>query len=281
MLSNEIIKKIEDFVYSKPRSIQEVALHIGKNWRTADRYIQEIETDFGTLSTKVFREGTRGALKIVFWSSVEKVSSSVFQQNLEEQILKARRKEEFSPFDIFQYVGDKDKEAYRESNSKQTDDNLRDYARLLEKAEKQVLIFSGNLSFINLKGKNFDMMETFESLIKKKIPIKVLCRVDLAGKSNVEKLLSLNFKHGKEMIEIRHHDQPIRGAIIDNKRIRLKEVNIPTLKKGELKEEVYVIYNIKNKEWSEWLSKIFWKMFSSSIDAKVRLVQMNKLKELR
>ena len=90
MLSNEIIKKIEDFVYAKPRSIDEVAKHINKNWRTADRYVQEIEKNFGTLSTKVFREGTRGALKIVFWSSVEKVSSSVFQEILEKEIFQAK-----------------------------------------------------------------------------------------------------------------------------------------------------------------------------------------------
>src|SRR3989344_7844860 len=102
MLSNEIIKKIEDFVYSKPRSIDEVAKHIGKNWGTADRYVQEIEKNFGTLSTRVFREGTRGALKIVYWSAVDKVSSSVFQQKMEEDILKSKRKEDFSSFDIFQ-----------------------------------------------------------------------------------------------------------------------------------------------------------------------------------
>ena len=72
MLSSEVIKKIEDFVYEKPRSIQEIAEYIKKNWRTADRYIQEIEKNFGTISTKVFREGTRGALKIVYWSAVEK-----------------------------------------------------------------------------------------------------------------------------------------------------------------------------------------------------------------
>ena len=75
MLNNELIKKIEDFVYSKPRSVQEIASYIGKNWRTADRYISEIEKNYGTIATRVFREGTRGALKIVYWASVEKISS--------------------------------------------------------------------------------------------------------------------------------------------------------------------------------------------------------------
>src|SRR5512142_3221974 len=104
MLSNEIIKKIEDFVYAKPRSVQEIALHINKNWRTADHYVSEIEKNYGTISSRVFRGGTRGALKIAYWSSVEKVSYSVFQKILEEGIMQAKKKDQFYPFDIFQHV---------------------------------------------------------------------------------------------------------------------------------------------------------------------------------
>jgi len=67
MLDSETIKKIEDFVYQKPRSIQEVSEHLGKNWRTVDRYIEEIGKSFGTISVRVFREGTRGALKATLY----------------------------------------------------------------------------------------------------------------------------------------------------------------------------------------------------------------------
>jgi len=277
MLSNEIIKKIEDFVYSKPRSVDEIAKHIGKNWRTADRYVQEIEKNFGTISTRVFREGTRGALKIVFWASVEKVSSSVFQERLEKEILRAKKKEDFSSFDIFQYVKDKNKDAHIEGNNVQKQDNLKSYGKLLESTERQVLIFSGNLSFINEKSNNFDMFSVFDRLVKKKISIKVLCRIDVVGKNNIEKLLSLNFKYGKEIIEIRHHEHPLRGAIIDGKLIRLKEITFPTRKSFEPKKEISTIYFIKDKEWAEWLSRIFWKMFNSSIGAKVRLEQIQKI----
>ncbi|MEK6845578.1 MAG: hypothetical protein AABY26_02370, partial [Nanoarchaeota archaeon] len=66
MLDSAITKKIEEVVYAKPRSIQEIAQLLNKNWRTADRYIEEIEKNFGTISTRTFRGGTRGALKIVF-----------------------------------------------------------------------------------------------------------------------------------------------------------------------------------------------------------------------
>ena len=66
MLNNETIKKIENFVYSKPRSVSEVAKHLNKNWRTIDRYVKEIEKEFGTVATRTFRGGTRGALQIVY-----------------------------------------------------------------------------------------------------------------------------------------------------------------------------------------------------------------------
>jgi len=145
MLNTEVIKKIESFVYQKPRSIQEVAQYIGKNWRTANRYIEEIEKNFGTISTKVFREGTRGALKIVYWSSVDKASHSVFQERLEKQILTARAKEEFSPFDIYQYIPENKKKVFTDDNE---EDTLPEFRSFLLGAQKQILLFSGNLQLL-------------------------------------------------------------------------------------------------------------------------------------
>ena len=46
MLTPDMIKRIEDFVYQKPRSVQEIANYTRKNWRTVDRYVQEIEKKF-------------------------------------------------------------------------------------------------------------------------------------------------------------------------------------------------------------------------------------------
>jgi len=94
VLNSQTIQKLEDFVYAKPRSVQEIAEHLGKNWRTADRYVDEIEKDFGTVSTRVFRGGTRGALKIVYWSSTEKASHSIFQEKLEKELYAAKKKED-------------------------------------------------------------------------------------------------------------------------------------------------------------------------------------------
>lgn len=278
MFDAKIARKIEEFVYGKPRSIQEIALYIEKSWRTADRFVEKIEKDFGTITTRIFREGTRGALKIVYWASVEKISHSVFQDKLEQEIMLAKKKEDFSAFDIFQYVQDKYKRAIVENAIDENSINLKELAELLEKAEKQVLIFSGNLSFINLKNKNFNMIQILDNLVKKGVSIKIICRTDIAGLENIEKVLSLNFKYGKEMIEIRHREHPIRAFIIDNKILRIKEIKEPTGKIHELDKKIFIFYTIKDRDWTAWISKIFWKMFSNSIDARKRIEELKKLR---
>ncbi len=278
MLDSQIVREIEELVYKKPRSMQEIAQHIKRNWRTADRYVEEIEKEWGTIATRVFRGGTKGALKIAYWASVEKLGSSLFQENLEKEILLFKKKEEFSAFDLFQHVGDKQKKAIVEEAKSDDETNLGELGQLLSSAQKQLLIFSGNLSFINNKNKDFDALKIFEDLIKKKVSIKIICRVDFAGKENIERILSLNYKLGKDAIEIRHREQPVRAYLIDNKIARLKEVKEPTGRAHELNKKMYLFYTIKDKEWVEWLSKVFWKMYSSSIGAQKRLEELSKIK---
>jgi len=277
MLDSTTVKKIEDFVYLKPRSIQEISEHIAKNWRTADRYVQEIEKEFGTIATRTFRQGTRGALKIVHWASIEKASNSVFQEILEKQILTGKTKYDFSAFDIFQHVDNKNKTAALQKHKNEEGTNLKHFLDFLKNTKKQLLVYSGNLSFINLKDKNGEAIKILEDLIRKNVSIKVICRIDLAGKENIEKLLSLNFKYGKEIVEIRHREQPLRAFISDNKMFRIKEIKEPTNRKNELAEKTFIFYTIKDKEWTEWLSRIFWKMFSSSVDSRKRIDEMKKL----
>jgi len=277
MLDSQTINKIENYVMSQPRSVHEIARMLGKNWRTADRYVYEIAKSFGTLSVKVFRGGTRGALKIVFWAGNERISKTVFQEMLEEDILRSRKKEDFSAFNIFQHVSDNEKKAIicaSETNPRQ----LTELKDMLLSSEKQVLVFSGNLSFINNRSESLDFLYIFESIVKRNISVKIICRVDFAGKANVEELLSLNFKHGRELVEIRHCEHPLRAFIIDGKMFRMKEVKEPTGKMNELNKKAFLFYTIKSKEWSEWLSRIFWKMFNRSIDANKRLAELNKIK---
>lgn len=277
MLDSNITKKIEELVYQKPRTVQEIAEHLKKNWRTADRYIEEISRNFGTIATRVFREGTRGALKVVYWASIEKISANVFQEKLENEIFSAKKKEDFSAFEIFQHVADKNKRAIIEKSVDENNENLRELKEILEKAEKQVLIFSGNLSAINLKYKNIEMINILEPLVKKGIKIKILSRVDIAGMENVQKVLSLNSKYGKEVVEIHHREQPIRAFVLDNKVIRIKEIKEPTGKIKELDKKVFIYYTIRDNDWAEWISKIFFKMFSQSIDANKRLEELKKI----
>ena len=277
MLNSNIVREIEEFVYKKPRSIQEVSLKIKKNWRTADRYLLEIEKEYGTIATRVFRGGTRGALKIAYWAAIEKVSNSVFQKILEEDLMRGKKKEEFSAFDIFQYVDNENKKAQLEYEETENKTSLIDFENFLLQTKKQLLIFSGNLSFINFRNKEVNIFEVFDKLIKKGINMKIVCRVDIAGKENIEKVLALNFKHGKENIEIRHREQPLRAVIMDNKVFRIKEIKEPTGRKHELSKKSYIFYTIKDKEWTEWLSRIFWKMFSSSMDANKRFQELNKI----
>jgi len=279
MLNSQTISKIEEFVYAKPRSIQEIAACIEKNWRTADRYVDEIEKNLGTLSTRVFRGGTRGALKIVYWSSVEKVSHSIFQERLEKDILTLKKKEDFSAFDIYQYVPEKSRSFSVQNIDEGTDEgNLENFGELILGAKKQILFFSGNLSFINGKCKKGALYNIFEELVKRKVSIKVICRVGLNGKENVEKVLALNSKYGRELIEVRYCIQPLRGFIVDGKFASLKEIKLPTKKANELKKPILIFYSISDKSWVEWLSGLFWKQFSNSMDANKRLEQLKAIK---
>jgi len=283
MLTTQLIEKIQDFVGTKPRSIQEIAQHIDKNWRTADRYIDQIMKEKGTLAVRIFRKNTRGALKIVYWASIEKRNQTVFQENLQKQIFSLKNKQDFSAFDIFQHIKDKDKKAYyKEVKNKEiineiAIDRLKDFEKILLSAKEQILFFSGNLSFVNYKKDKVNIFKTLDRLIKKGIKMKVICRVDITGKENIKKLLSLNYKHGKEAIEIKHREQPLRATIIDSKFFDIKEIKNPSGKTKELKKKIFIFYTIKDKAWTKWITQIFYKMFNVSIGVEKRLAEINKI----
>ena len=278
MLDSGIIKKIESFVYSKPRSMQEIAGHVNKNWRTVDRYVSEIEKEFGTIATRVFRGGTRGALKIAYWASVEKLNSSAFQEELEKQIFQGKRLGDFSAFDIFQHVEERKKEVEIAVGDNETASGLKGLQNILGAAKKQMLVFSGNLSFMNFKNEKINILKEIEKAIGKDISVKVVTRVEVGSKENIEKLLSFNAKYGKTLVEIRHSRQPLRAIIVDKSFFNIKETKLPTGREEELSENIFLFYTIRDKDWVEWLTKIFWKMFSSSISAERRLNEINKLK---
>ena len=277
MLTPEIAKKINDFVFLKPRSIDEIASHIKKNWRTANRYIERIAEQQGTIAIRTFREGTRGALKIVYWANIEKIHSSAFQEKLFEQIKSGKRKEDFSPFDIWQHVALKKKSAFLEEQEDESKTAFnKDLPNLFKGTEKQLLIFSGNLSWANLI-EELNIYKTLEELGKKNVSIKILVRVDVNSLEHVKKFIDLNNKLGKEFIEIRHLQQSLRAFIIDKKIARFKEIRNQDQKK---KKKTWIFYNIYDKDWIEWLQKVFWNLFSSAIPALKRIEEIEKIQRL-
>ncbi len=277
MLDNKMTQEIERFVSVEPRSINEISEHIQKNWRTVDRYLKEIEEEYGTITTKTFRGGTRGALKVAYKMNPEMASSTKIQEELENEIMRQKRKDEFSAFDIFQHVPDKNKKAIVEDEISEEGTNLRELIEILNSAKKEIKLFSGNLSWINLKKGDIDLFKTLDGLVKKGVKFKALCRVDLSGIENIKKVLSLNYKYGKELIEIRHREHPMRAFIVDNNSVRLKEIREPTGKIKELDKKIFIFYTIKDKEWTEWLSKIFIKLFNTSVGAEKRLTELGRI----
>jgi len=282
MLTTEIVKKINDFVYSQPRSVDEVAKHINKNWRTANSYIERIEKESGTVSIRTFRQGTRGALKIVFWNNVEKIHSTNLQEKLFKKIEFGRKKENFSASEIVQHISEKKKRILLMDVKKYSSkENFEDFANFLRSAKKQILFFSGNLTFSNLSYHDKKIKEIIEELCKRNVSVKILTRVDLGGLSNIKNILAINERLGRQAIEVRHCFQPLRTTIVDNKEARLKEI----LKKedyaeGELKETVNLLYEVYDKEWIEWLQKVFWNLFASSISAEERIKQFGLIQNL-
>jgi len=279
MLSKEQIKKIHEFVYNKPRAIQEVAGLLNVNWRTADRYIEKIANEEGTLSTRIFREGTRGALKLVFWSNIDKIQSSEIQEKLLRKIEIGRTKTDFSPFDIYQYVEENKRNAFLEE---QLDEGVVVEHKLfdvLASAEKQLFIFSGNLSWINIVQNKKTFLNLLEDLALNHVMIKVIANVDFDSLRNVKEVLSINDKLGKEVIDLRHSEQPLRAFIVDNKIARLRELKFA--EKSNIKKKAYIFYEIFDEGWIEWLQKVFWKSFRTGLAAQKRIKDLESIRRLK
>lgn len=265
VLDSKTTDKIKSFVYQKPRNIDEVAKLIGKNWRTADRYVREIVERTGTIGVRTFREGTRGALKIAFWQNIEKIYSTKIQEAIFRRIEVGIDKSDFSPFEIYQYI---DKEKRSAILNKEW--NIVDLFRM---AKEEILILSGNLTFLDNK-----IINVIEKLADNNIYLKVLCRVDIVSINQVERLLAVNDRIKREMVDTRHYEQPLRGFIIDNKISSFKEVKSPLLRDKELKKPLKIYYEIYDTEWNEWLKNLFFKQFQNAIPAGKRIEDIKSIK---
>ncbi|HIH24179.1 TPA: hypothetical protein HA251_04055 [Candidatus Woesearchaeota archaeon] len=274
MLDKALTQKITDFVRQRPRTVQEIAFLIERNWRTAESYIERISTETGLLATRTFREGTRGALKVVYWNALEPGKGSAYQERLLQRITLAARKEDFSPFDIYQFVQAEKREAFVERHESPRHPKI-NYDTLLPTAQHQVLLFSGNLSWLE---QGHDRVKMLEGLAKRRVSIKILTRIDTISRKNVETALAINTRAGWDAIEIRHCEQPLRAALVDDSIVTIKEVLSP-VKDRELKERKYLFYIIHDDEWVRWVQKVFWHLWAQSVDAPTRIGALATLKQ--
>jgi len=275
MLDKTLAAKITEFVRQQPRTIQEIAQLIDKNWRTAERYCNQIATETGLIAGRTFRGGTRGALRIVYWNAIEPGRGSAYQERLLQQILRGRKKEDFSPFDLYQFVPPARREAFVEKNEFSNEERLM-YDKIMLGANHQLLSFSGNLSWLGLR---LEMLKALETLAKRKISIKVLTRIDHTSQENVERALAINRRVGWDAVEIRHCEQPVRAVIVDDTLAVLKQVMTPSLVR-EVKEKKFVFYRVEDAEWVTWLQKVFWHLWGESVEASVRLEALATMQEL-
>jgi hypothetical protein len=264
MLTNEETEKIVQFVKQEPRTIQDIANHISRSWITAESYVKQIQSQTGRLYMKVFRPNTQGALKIVFIPNQDSLSADDVKDDLYHQIKTSRKKDDFDFLEIFQFVKD---------SNKKTEVLEEDaVGKFLQKANEQVLIFSGNLSFIK------HSYDTLEKLLERKVNIRILCRVNLATLRNLKKIQFLIQKYPGQ-IEIRHRYHPLRGIVIDGKFARFRrEEKVDDYRKGEIDHDITIAYEISDPEWAAWLQNVFWNLYRTSVDLDIRLKELKKIK---
>jgi hypothetical protein len=270
VLDSNTKDKIKTFVYQKPRTINEIAHLVKKSWRTADRYVRQISETTGEISLRTFRKGTRGALKIVYWSNLDNIYSTKQQEKIFDYIEKGMKEADFSPFEIYQYIEDNKRKA--ETAKKEKYDWI---LKLIKHAKEEILVFSGNLSWVNAPR----VIQKLEAAGEKGLKVKVLGRIDYIGWENTERILAINDRLKKEIIEVRHDNHPLRAFIIDNKLCKLREIVEPSYYEHELSEKIIIYYEIYDKDWITWLRNIFWKKYQKAIPAAKRIEDFSSIKQ--
>ncbi|MBN1792843.1 hypothetical protein JW826_04125 [Candidatus Woesearchaeota archaeon] len=276
-LSQTDIKRIVEFVKKEPRTVQDVSKLIGRSWVTTESYLQQIKEDTGLIDIKTFRKGSQAALKIVFPASSSNVSSDDLKDRIFQKIRIGRTKNDLDFMGIYQFIPASNKKAYSEQYEEGEITKGYPISHLLRRAENYVYVFSGNLSFLNTKENGKSVLSVMEELLKKKISVKILCRVNLASLSNISKL-SLLIKKYPDLIEVRHSYHPLRGFLIDGKLGRFKnEESALKYKKGELVKNTRIFYEFYDHDWISWLEKVFWSLFRVSLDYESRAKEIRKI----
>ena len=206
----------------------------------------------------------------MYWNNIEKIHSSHAQERLFKQIELGKSKYDFSPFDIYQHIPDDKRHSFLESQEDEDVNVKHDLAGALKMAKKQVLFFSGNMSWANVVQGDVEIIRVFEELAKRNVSLKFLTKVDIESMDNVRKISAINEAVGKEVIEIRHCEQPLRAFIVDNHIAKFKEQK-NFYDRSKKRRKTYIFYEIYDPEWIEWLQKVFWNLFRTSIPADKRI----------
>lgn len=280
MLDRETEQKILKAVSKEPRTVLEVSKIIGKSWRTTSTYIETLKKETGLIGIKLIKQGNRNAVKIVYPVSQELFQEDAVQKRLEDAIIHSYKKTDFSPFDIYQYVDSNKRNSFIERQKENIFNINKNLAGQLLEAKEEILVFSGDFSWINLFLGEKSFAEIFAELARKNIQIKVLANVDVGTIENIERTVQLNSMIGKRRIEVRHSQQALRGFIVDRKLARFREIkNIRDLDRAS-KSKSYIFYEIFDKNWVEWLTKLFYKLFSTSIGAETRISNLRSIKKI-
>lgn len=277
VLKESDIKSIIKYVKKEPRTVQDVSRLIKKSWVTTDSYLKQIKENTGLIDIKTFRKGTQAALKIVSYNQADAPIYDEVRDGLFNQIRNSKTKQDFDFMDLYQFVPDNKKRTFTEEYKEEEISKKQQIISMFRQAKNQVYCFSGNLSFINMKEKNTKIFSVIEELAKRKVVFKILCRVNVASLSNLNKLSKLIVKYPGSF-EIRHCYQPLRGFIIDDQIARFKrEEQSKTYKKGELHKNIRIFYEIYDTDWISWLQKVFWNLFRSSLEYNERLKELQKI----
>ncbi|MBR9678347.1 MAG: hypothetical protein GOU97_03605 [Nanoarchaeota archaeon] len=278
VLSQDDEDKILVFVKGQPRTIQDIAIFIGKSWLTADSYVKKIKDKTGLINVKKFRGGTRGALKIVYWNYSESIENDDIRKNLFENIKFGKVKTDFDPFDVYQYAPDNKKKSFIEEYKEVLKSEKQGLIPLLRQVEKELYSFSGNISWINMVEKGKGVVDELRDLFERGVRVKVLCRVDVASLKNIDRLKKLCEEVGGGSVEVRHCRQPLRGFVFDDRMARFVDNKfVKDYKEGELRKNVRIFYDIFDEGWVDWLQKVFWELYRHSIPDKKRLEQLSKV----
>jgi len=271
------IQLVVNHVKTRPRTVQEISRLINKSWVTTDSYVKKIKERTGLIDVKTFRKGTQGALKIVYYNHADAVLTDDIKESLYSQIKNGRFKNDFDFMEVFQFIPEKSKKSFSEEYADPAISSNQQIIGLLRQATNQLYIFSGNLSFINMKENNKQILEIIEELLQNKVRIKILCRINLASLSNINKLTPLMNKY-PELIEIKHRYQPLRGFIIDDKIARFKDEELLTsYKQDELHKNTRIFYELYDADWIIWLQKIFWNMYRSAMEHSTRVKEIKQI----